>query len=223
MNNYRTNEDIKIEEHLKLVHSCCQRFRGRGIEYDDIFQSGCIGLTKAKNNFDFSKGVKFSTYAVPVILGEIKSLFRDNDNVKISRKIKDLALKIKIESENFYKFYGRDPNISELSDILKIDKFQIIEALECEKTTVSLDSPCEEDENFQRLEIPVPFDDEKISTAISINQALKNFVLKDKKLIYLRFFRGNTQSETAKSLGMTQVQVSRREKTILKILREKLA
>lgn len=223
MNNDRTNEDIKIEEHLKLVHSCCQRFRGRGIEYDDIFQSGCIGLTKAKNNFDFSKGVKFSTYAVPVILGEIKSLFRDNDNVKISRKIKDLALKIKIESENFYKFYGRDPNISELSDILKIDKFQIIEALECEKTIVSLDSPCEEDENFQRLEIPVPFDDEKISTAISINQALKNFVVKDKKLIYLRFFRGNTQSETAKSLGMTQVQVSRREKTILKILREKLA
>ena len=223
MNNDRTNEDIKIEEHLKLVHSCCQRFRGRGIEYDDIFQSGCIGLTKAKNNFDFSKGVKFSTYAVPVILGEIKSLFRDNDNVKISRKIKDLALKIKIESENFYKFYGRDPNISELSDILKIDKFQIIEALECEKTIVSLDSPCEEDENFQRLEIPVPFDDEKISTAISINQALENFVVKDKKLIYLRFFRGNTQSETAKSLGMTQVQVSRREKIILKILREKLA
>ena len=223
MNNDRTNEDIKIEAHLKLVHSCCQRFRGRGIEYDDIFQSGCIGLTKAKNNFDFSKGVKFSTYAVPVILGEIKSLFRDNDNVKISRKIKDLALKIKIESENFYKFYGRDPNISELSGILKIDKFQIIEALECEKTIVSLDSPCEEGENFQRLEIPVPFDDEKISTAISINQALKNFVVKDKKLIYLRFFRGNTQSETAKSLGMTQVQVSRREKIILKILREKLA
>lgn len=223
MNNDRTKKNIKIEEHLKLVHSCCQRFRGRGIEYDDIFQSGCIGLTKAKNNFDFSKGVQFSTYAVPVILGEIKALFRSNNNVKISRKIKDLALKIKIESENFYKFYGRDPNISELSDILKIDKFQIIEALECEKTIVSLDSPCEEDENFQRLEIPVPFDDEKISTAISINQALKNFVVKDKKLIYLRFFRGNTQSETAKSLGMTQVQVSRREKIILKILREKLA
>ncbi|MDO4504125.1 MAG: sigma-70 family RNA polymerase sigma factor, partial [Clostridia bacterium] len=190
MNNDRTNEDIKIEEHLKLVHSCCQRFRGRGIEYDDIFQSGCIGLTKAKNNFDFSKGVQFSTYAVPVILGEIKALFRSNNNVKISRKIKDIALKIKIESDNFSKFYGREPNISELSDILKIDKFQIIEALECEKTIVSLDSPCEEDENFQRLEIPVPFDDEKISTAISINQALKNFVVKDKKLIYLRFFRG---------------------------------
>ncbi len=219
-----SNNKINIEDHLGLVHLCCQRFRKRGIDYEDIFQSGCIGLTKAAKNFDFSKGVVFSTYAVPVILGEIKSLFRENRALKISRKIKELEIKINYEREKFLKTHEREPSVKELSDILDVDSDQIIEALESSKTLISLDSPVSEnDDNKNSLEIPVEFDDESISTRVSLIEILKTFDKKDKNLIFLRFFKGNTQSNTAKQLGMTQVQVSRREKVLLKMIREKLA
>lgn len=219
-----SNNKINIEDHLGLVHLCCQRFRKRGIDYEDIFQSGCIGLTKAAKNFDFSKGVVFSTYAVPVILGEIKSLFRENRALKISRKIKELEIKINYEREKFLKTHEREPSVKELSDILDVDSDQIIEALESSKTLISLDSPItENDDNKNSLEIPVEFDDESISTRVSLIEILKTFDKKDKNLIFLRFFKGNTQSNTAKQLGMTQVQVSRREKVLLKMIREKLA
>lgn len=219
-----SNNKINIEDHLGLVHLCCQRFRKRGIDYEDIFQSGCIGLTKAAKNFDFSKGVVFSTYAVPVILGEIKSLFRENRALKISRKIKELEIKINYEREKFLKTHEREPSVKELSEILDVDSDQIIEALESSKTLISLDSPISEnDDNKNSLEIPVEFDDESISTRVSLIEILKTFDKKDKNLIFLRFFKGNTQSNTAKQLGMTQVQVSRREKVLLKMIREKLA
>ena len=218
------NDKIIIENHLGLVHLCCQRFRKRVIDYEDIFQSGCIGLTKAAKNFDHKKGVVFSTYAVPVILGEIKSLFRENRALKISRKIKELETKINYEREKFLKNHEREPSINELAGILEVDCDQIIEALESSKAIISLDSPINEnDDNKNSLEIPVEFDYEKISTRVSLIEILKTFEKKDKNLIFLRFFKGNTQSSTAKQLGMTQVQVSRREKILLKIIREKLA
>ena len=215
-------EKIDIESHFGLVHSCCQRFRGRGIEYDDLFQTGCMGLTKAAKKFDFKRGVKFSTYAIPVILGELKGMFRDNCSaLKVSRRIKELSNKIKIECEKFVKLYEREPTLSELSKILNVEKDQILEALDATKSPVSLNSSLN-DEN-SALDIPCEFDDEKLSSAISVRQIIDTFEIRDKNLIYLSFFKGITQSETAKSLGMTQVQVSRREKTLLKILREKLA
>ncbi|MGN1043487.1 MAG: sigma-70 family RNA polymerase sigma factor [Acutalibacteraceae bacterium] len=218
------NNNIVIEEHLGLVHLCCQRFRKRGIDYEDIFQSGCIGLTKAAKNFDCTKGVVFSTYAVPVILGEIKSLFRENRALKISRKIKELEIKINYERENFLKVHEREPSVSELSELLNIDCEQIIEALESSRALISLDSPLNDsDDNKAYPEIPVEFDDEKISTRVSLIEILKTFEKRDKNLIFLRFFKGATQSNTAKELGMTQVQVSRREKVLLKMIREKLA
>ena len=214
---------IKIEDHLGLVHSCCQRFRKRGLEYDDIFQSGCIGLTKAAKNFDFKKRVQFSTYAVPVILGEIRALFRSSGSLKVSRHLKELSTKVNYERDRFLKSYEREPSISELSDALGIEQDQILEALDASRMPVSLDMPALGSENKSILEIPVEFDDEKISIKISISQILDTFEIRDKNLIYLRFFKGITQSETAENLGMTQVQVSRREKVLLQTLREKLA
>lgn len=215
-------EKIDIESHFGLVHSCCQRFRGRGIDYDDLFQTGCMGLTKAAKKFDFGRGVKFSTYATPVILGELKGMFREGcSSLKISRKLKELSNKIKIECEKFINSYEREPTISELSNILNAEKDQILEALDATKQPISLNVSVNDENND--FEIPVEFDDEKLSSEISVRQIINTFEARDKNLIYLRFFRGITQSETAKSLGMSQVQVSRREKTLLKILREKLA
>lgn len=214
---------IKIEDHFGLVHSCCQRFRKRGMDYDDIFQSGCMGLTKAAKNFDANKGVQFSTYAVPVILGEIKALLRSSGSIKVSRSLKELAVKIGYERERFLKFYEREPSLSELSDLLGVEQDQVLEALDSSRAPVSLDTPLSGDEDKPNTEIPVEFDDEKISTKISIFQILDTFEARDKNLIYLRFFKGITQSETAANLGMTQVQVSRREKVLLRTLRENLA
>ena len=137
MSDKTLEKTINIEEHLGLVHSCAQRFRGRGVEYDDIFQSGCIGLTKAAKKFDFSKGFQFSTYAVPVILGEIKALFRDNNSIKISRKIKDFSNKVRIERENFVKFYEREPTINELCNCMGVEREQILEVLDVCQSPVS--------------------------------------------------------------------------------------
>lgn len=216
-------EKIDIKEHFGLVHLCCQRFRKRGMEYDDIFQTGCIGLTKAAKNFDPEKGVKFSTYAVPVILGEIRLLFRESGYLKVSRKLKDLGIKINYERENFIKLHEREPTINELSQKLNAEPEQIVEAIETSKNPVSLSSPSGNlEEKDCGIYIPVFFDDEKISIKISLIQIFKTLENKDKKLIYLRFFKGETQTKIAKNLGMTQVQVSRREKALLKLIREKL-
>lgn len=215
---------ISAEEHINLVHACCQRFRNRGLDYDDIFQSGCVGLVKATKKFDESKGLKFSTYAVPVILGEIKTLFQNNVSVKVSRRIKELAIKIKYEREKIISSMGREPTVNELSETLGVSSEQVLEALEVCKFPVSLDAKfSDESDSRPIVEISVDFEDEEINNKISIAHAVKDFAERDKKLIYLRFFRCKTQSETAKNLGMTQVQVSRREKILLKSLKEKLA
>ena len=216
MKSNNINLKVNIEDHLGLVHLCCQRFKQRGAEYDDIFQSGCLGLAKAAKNFDSQKGVKFSTYAVPVILGEIKAFFRDNNSLKISRNLKDLAIKIRAVQEKFLNTYFKEPTINELCIALNADKEQILEALEINKPFVSLD-------DSNKKEIPTFFEDEKIFFKVSLFSVLNNFNSCDKGLIYLRFFKGITQSKTAEKLGITQVQVSRREKLLLKKLKTKLS
>ncbi len=219
---HNKNIDVNPENHLKLVHACCQRFRGRGLEYDDIFQAGCIGLVKAAKKFDASRGVCFSTYAVPGILGEIKTLFQNNTSLKVSRNIKELAIKINQEREKYVKSNEVEPTIGWFSENLGVSVEKILEALETCKFPVSLDSNVE-DGSFMVSVPTVEFEEEKIHNRMAIVKAMRTFDLKDKNLIYLRFFCGNTQSEIAKKLGMTQVQVSRREKTLLKALKEKLA
>ncbi len=214
---------INPEEHINLVHACCQRFRKRGIDYDDIFQTGCMGLLKAIKNFEPDRGVKFSTYAVPAILGEIKTLFRCNTYLKIGRTMQELCAKINYEREKYIRINETEPTISQLADMLSVSEEQIIEATDVLKNPVSIDAPLSHDSENLTFEIPVEFEDEKINTKISIMNAMKDFDKKDKNLIYLRFFKGITQSEIGDKLGMTQVQVSRREKFLLHVLRKKMA
>ena len=208
------------EENLGLVHLCANRFRGRGIEYDDLYSAGCIGLLKAAEAFDSERGVKFSTYAVPVILGEIKRLFRDGGAVKVSRSLKELSLKTVRTREEMSKKLGREPTISELSRQLDTDECTIAEALAVSMPPVSLTDST--DENGSQIDIAVPSPDIEIGDTLALRQVLDLMEPKDRELIFLRYYKGQTQSVAAKKLGMTQVQVSRREKKLLGFMREQL-
>ncbi len=211
---------IIVEENLGLVHSCAKRFRGRGIEYDDLYQAGCIGLIKAADNFNSELGYKFSTYAVPVIIGEIKRLFRDGGSVKISRSLKELSLKINREIQKFSSENGREPTISELSQKMNVEPGQIAEAMSASMQPVSL--TINNDDGESQNDIPVNPPDENLTEILSLKSEIERLDERDKQLIQLRFYNGMTQSSTAKKLGMTQVQVSRREKKILLYLKSRL-
>ena len=208
------------EEHLGLVHLCANRFRGRGIEYDDLYSAGCIGLLKAADAFDCERGVKFSTYAVPVILGEIKRLFRDGGAIKVSRSLKELSLRTVRKREELYKTLGREPTISELSHAMNENECDIAEALAVSLPPVSLTDSS--DENGKELDIAVPSPDAEIGDTIALRQVLSIMEEKDRSLIILRYYKGKTQTVVAKELGMSQVQVSRREKKLLGFMREQL-
>jgi len=204
------------EQHLGLVHLCANRFRGRGIDYEDLYSAGCIGLMKAVSAFDESRGLKFSTYAVPVILGEIKRLFRDGGTVKVSRGLKELSLRVMREREKYIKNHGREPLLSELSEILEISVEHVVEALSISQPPLSL---TETSDDEGQLDVPVEAPDVEIGDIISLRQVMLELEPKDRQLIYLRYFENKTQSETAKRLDMTQVQVSRREKKLLEEMR----
>lgn len=207
-----------INENLGLVHSCAKRFRGRGIEYDDLFQAGCVGLVKAAENFDSTLGYKFSTYAVPVILGEIRRLFRDGGSVKISRSLKELSLKVSRAAESFSLSIGREPTISELAQQVGISPEQTVEALNAMQRPLSLTMT----EDDTQTDIPIEPPDERITEHLALCSELERLPAPDRELIRLRYFRGLTQTKTAEILGMTQVQVSRREKKLLLQLRQSL-
>jgi RNA polymerase sporulation-specific sigma factor len=208
------------QQHLGLVHLCANRFRGRGIEYDDLYSAGCIGLLKAAEAFDCSRGVKFSTYAVPVILGEIKQLFRDGGTIKVSRSLKELSLKAVKLRDEMSKDMGREPTLGELAEKMGTDEFTISEALAVSLPPVSLTDSSKED--GKQIDISVPAPDTKIGDSIALHQTLELLPPKDRQLISLRYYKGLTQSAAAKQLGMTQVQVSRREKKLLTFMREQL-
>lgn len=215
-----TERDKLIENNTGLVHACAKRFAGRGVEYEELYSCGCIGLIKAADNFDSERGFRFSTYAVPVIMGEMKRIFRDGGTVKVSRSLKELSLKVQRASEEFRHRMGREPALSELSQILNISVEQAGEALSAAQIPLSLSG--ENEENGRELEIPVGSQEEAITERISLHQAIGSLPDADRQLITLRYFSQKTQTQTAQTLGMTQVQVSRREKKILTLLREKM-
>lgn len=210
--------DEMIEENLGLVHACARRFTGRGAEYDDLVQAGCVGLIKAVDNFDESRGFSFSTYAVPVILGEIKRIFRDDGTVKISRIIKERSRKVAVFTEKFSEKNGREPNLSEIAKALEISEEDVAQAINAALPVFSLT-----DEDSQKdFDVPVESYDTEIADRIALNQTLKSLDEKDRQLIELRYFKGLTQAKTAAALSMTQVQVSRKEKALLSTLRKSL-
>ncbi len=214
-------KNIDIEQNLGLVHACCKRFKNRGIDYEDLYSAGCLGLVKAGKNFDFDRNVQFSTYAVPVILGEIKQLFRESGTVKVSRSLKELAQKAKKIAEEYKKETGNEMPVSLLAENLETTAEKVMDALNSTQFPISL--TCDEnDENSTGFDIPVDSGEEKLTETMSLNQAINQLESSDKNLIVLRYYKHKTQSQTAKELGMTQVQVSRREKKILLTIRQKL-
>ncbi len=216
----RADRDTLITENLGLVHTCAHRFSGKGIEYEDLFQAGCMGLVKAFDAFDTERGVRFSTYAVPVILGEIRRLFRDGGTVKVSRTLKELSMKTAREREAFALKEGREPTIKELAQRLCVTEEEVTEAVCAAAPVVSL--TVGEDNGGGQEDIPVESPEEQISERLSVIQAVSTLDEKDRALVRLRYYENKTQSQTAAVLGMTQVQVSRREKKILGILRAEL-
>lgn len=216
----KETRDALVTENLGLVHLCANRFRGRGIEYEELYSAGCMGLVKASAAFDAQRGVKFSTYAVPVILGEIKRLFRDGGTVKVSRGLKELSLRACRERADFMSKTGREPALSELADILGCTPQDTAEALAASLPCISLTVG---DEDGEEQDIPSSFSEADIYNSIALKQAMNTLSSDDRRLIYLRYFRSLTQSAAAQVLGTTQVQVSRREKKILAALKRELA
>lgn len=214
------DRDRFIADNIGLVHSCANRFRGRGMEYDDLFQAGCLGLVKAVDAFDETRGVRFSTYAVPVILGEIRRLFRDGGTVKVGRTLKELSLRATREAERFRTEAQREPTVTELAERLGVEPAEAAQALGAAVPPVSLTQT--EEEGGGQFDISVDSHEEKIAELLSLRQVVGELEPRDRTLVWLRFFQSKTQTQTAEALGMTQVQVSRREKVILNQMRIKL-
>ena len=217
----KTERDSFIEQNLGLVHSLCKRFCGRGIEYDDLYQAGCMGQIKAFDAFDDTRGLCFSTYAVPVVLGEIRRLFRDGGAVKVSRSVKELSMKINREQARLEQELGREPTVSELAQILGVSSEDITEAVCASQPTVSLTLE-DKDDGISEIDLPVISAEEEISDRLVLDEAFSKLSETERRIINCRYFRSMTQSKTADVLLMTQVQVSRAEKKILCKLRELL-
>ena len=207
-----------IEENLGLVHACAGRFRGRGMEYDDLYAAGCVGLIKAYDGFDESRGLCFSTYAVPVIFGEIKKLFRDGGAVKVSRSLKELGMKAGVLRERFLKEFGREPSLGEMAQRLDVSKEQLAQAVNASLPTVSL-TPVSEDEGGKEFDIPEESCEEHLTDLLSLKSVIGTLEKEERQLLYWRFFQNKTQSETAEKLGTTQVQVSRKERRLIEKMR----
>ncbi|HCC35266.1 MAG TPA: flagellar biosynthesis protein FliA [Ruminococcaceae bacterium] len=215
------NRDDFIAANLGLVHSCCHRFTGRGIEYDDLYQAGCIGLIKAADGFDEQRGLCFSTYAVPVILGELRRLFRDGGALKVGRTLKELSLRAVRERQKLTGELGRDPTVSELAKRLGVSPEEAAEAISASLPPISL--TYEDEDGYSELELPEESCGEEFSDSLALKEVVSSLPPKDRSLILLRYFGSKTQSQTARELGMTQVQVSRRERVILGELRKRLS
>ena len=200
---------------MGLVHLCARRFLGRGMEYDDLFQAGCVGLIKAAENFDTSRGVKFSTYAVPVILGEVRRLFRDGGALRVSRGLRDLGRRAAEEAGRLRQETGKSPSVVQIAQRLGVSPEKAALALGVSQAPMSLT----DQEEGGELDIPVEAPEERMTERLTLYQILRTLEERDRQLIQYRYFQGKTQTETAALLGMTQVQVSRREKKLLAYMR----
>lgn len=205
---------------MGLVYMCVKRFVGRGVDYEDLVQIGSIGLIKATKKFDEERGLKFSTYAVPVIIGELKGFFRSDGIVKVSRRLKELATKSNIFMEKYTKETGMIATVSQVAKALGEKEEDIAEAMCSCATTLSLTMSNEDGES--QLEVVVPSEEQEITDKLSLRQIINSLPQKDREIIRLRYYKNQTQTEVAKAVGCSQVQISRREKKILLKMREDL-
>ncbi|MCD7828111.1 MAG: sigma-70 family RNA polymerase sigma factor [Clostridiales bacterium] len=212
-----------VNENLGLVYSCANRFRGRGAEFEDLVQSGCIGLVKASEGFDETKGFKFSTYAVPAIIGEMKRIFRDGGTVKVGRSDKEKARKLQILQDEMAGVLGRSPTVGELAEKTGYSLEYTSQLLCASMPVLSLTMGDDESSESIQTDIAAVDTTEEMGDIIALKTALDCLSERDREIVELRYFRGLTQTVTAEKLGMTQVQVSRREKTVLLSLKKKLS
>ena len=223
------NGDTKAREtfingNLRLVLSVIQRFNNRGENVDDLFQVGCIGLMKSIDNFDLTQNVKFSTYAVPMIIGEIRRYLRDNNSIRVSRSLRDVAYKALLVRDKLIKENNKEPTISQIAKELNIPREEVVFALDAIQDPVSLFEPIYHD-GGDAIYVMDQISDSKNSDDswlenISIKEAMKKLNDREKLSLTLRFFNGRTQMEVADEIGISQAQVSRLEKTALKHMRK---
>lgn len=218
--------EILTENNMGLVHSIARRFQNRGVEMEDLIQIGCIGLLKAIDKFDTSYDVRFSTYAVPMITGEIKRFLRDDGMVKVSRSLKETAAKAYTVREELFLKEGKEPRMEETARELGITREELVLAMDSQGQVESLQKTIyQSDGNEISLEDKLPLEEnqqEMVVNRMFLEQALGTLDRKERELIYLRFFQDRTQSSIAQQMGMSQVQVSRMEKKILNRLRANL-
>lgn len=218
------SRDKFIKGNLRLVLSVIQRFNNRGEYVDDLFQVGCIGLIKAIDNFDLNQNVRFSTYAVPMIIGEIRRYLRDNNSIRVSRSLRDIAYKALQVRDKLINKNNKEPNISEIAKELKIPREDIVFALDAIQDPISLFEPIYHDGGDAIFVMDQISDtknqDENWLQGISIREALRKLNDREKLILTLRFFEGRTQMEVAEEIGISQAQVSRLEKTALKHMRK---
>ena len=212
-----------IKGNLRLVLSVIKRFSGSSENVDDLFQIGCVGLIKAIDNFDTTLNVKFSTYAVPMIIGEIRRYLRDNNSIRVSRSLRDTAYKAIYARENYIKQHKKEPTITEIAEEIGMEKEEIVYALDAIQSPVSLYEPVYT-EGGDTLYVMDQISDKKNKEEnwvedLSLREALKRLDEREKKIIEMRFYEGRTQMEVAQEIGISQAQVSRLEKHALKAMR----
>lgn len=216
--------DEFIKGNLRLVLSVIQRFSGRGENLDDLFQVGCIGLIKALDNFDMNHGVRFSTYAVPMIIGEIRRYLRDNNSIRVSRSMRDLAYKALQTRENLASRLQREPSVSEIAREMNLPREDIVMALESIQEPVSLFEPVFHDDGDAIYVMDQVQDtkntDVKWVENLSLSEAMKKLTPRERHILNMRFFEGKTQMEVAQEISISQAQVSRLEKNALKYMRK---
>lgn len=214
-----SDENSLVTQNIGLVHACANRFKGKGTDYEDLFQAGCVGLVKAAAGFDETKGFKFSTYAVPAILGEIRRIFRDGGTVKIGRSAKEKARELLNIKEELALRTGKEPTITEIANKAGMEISEAAALISACLPVISLTA----DDDESQTDIPIQSTDERLTEKIDLHEALKSLETGEKQIIELRYYKGLTQTVTAQKLGLSQVQVSRKEKAILSKLRKMLA
>ncbi|WP_226034627.1 RNA polymerase sporulation sigma factor SigF [Aquibacillus saliphilus] len=215
--------DLLVEKNVRLVWSVVQRFINRGYDPDDLFQIGCIGLLKSIDKFDLSYDVRFSTYAVPMIIGEIQRFIRDDGSVKVSRSLKEIGNKIRKKKDELTKEFGRTPTVNELAEALEISPEEVVHAQEAARSPHSIhETVYENDGDPITLLDQIADQDTKWFDKIALQEAIRELDKRERLIVYLRYYKDQTQSEVADRLGISQVQVSRLEKRILQFIKDQI-
>jgi RNA polymerase sporulation-specific sigma factor len=221
---HQESRDLIAQKNMRLVWSVVQRFLNRGYEPDDLFQIGCIGLLKSVDKFDLSYDVKFSTYAVPMIIGEIQRFIRDDGTVKVSRSLKELSNKIRKAKDELSKTLDRVPTVLEVAEYLDITPEDVVLAQEANRTPTSIHETVYENDGdpITLLDQIADHNEGKWFDKIALREAIQELDDREKLIVYLRYYKDQTQSEVASRLGISQVQVSRLEKKILQQMKNRM-